>query len=69
MRYLLSYSLDLDPIEEAFSKLKGILRRMEARGRAALIEAMSSALWAISSHDVRGVFAHRGYHPLLTQQL
>ena len=68
LRYLPLYSPDLNPIEEAFSKLKGILRRTEARGRAALIEAMGSALSTTSSRDARGVFAHRGYR-LLVQQL
>jgi transposase len=33
--YLPSYSPDLNPIEEAFSKLKGILRKAEGRSREA----------------------------------
>jgi len=32
--FLPSYSPDLNPIEEAFSKVKGLLRRAEARGPA-----------------------------------
>jgi transposase len=68
LRYLPSYSPDLNPIEEAFSKVKGMLRRAEARGREALIEAMGKALCAVSSRDARGFFAHRGYN-LLVQQL
>ncbi len=35
--YLPPYSPDLNPIEEAFSKIKGILRKAEARSREALI--------------------------------
>ena len=46
--YLPPYSPDLNPIEEAFSKLKGILRKVEARSREALIEAMGRALEAIN---------------------
>ncbi len=46
--YLPPYSPDLNPIEEAFSKLKGLLRKVEARSREALVEAMGVALSAIS---------------------
>ena len=68
LRYLPPYSPDLNPIEEAFSKVKGMLRRAEARGREALIEAMGAALSAITSRDAKGFFEHRGYR-LLVQQL
>lgn len=68
LRYLPPYSPDLNPIEEAFSKIKGLLRKAEARTRDALIEAMSEALSAVSSRDARGFFAHRGYS-LLVQSL
>ena len=40
--YLPAYSPDLSPIEEAFSKLKGLLRRAEARTREALEDAIGS---------------------------
>ena len=66
--YLPPYSPDLNPIEEAFSKVKGILRKAQARSREALVEAMGSALSAVSSRDARGYFEHRGYH-LLDQPL
>jgi transposase len=66
--YLPPYSPDLNPIEEAFSKVKGILRKAQARSREALLEAMGSALSAVSSRDARGFFEHRGYH-LLDQPL
>ncbi len=36
LAYLPPYSPDLDPIEEAFSKVKGLIRRAEARTREAL---------------------------------
>ena len=38
--YLPAYSPDLNPIEEAFSKLKALLRKAGARTREALMEAM-----------------------------
>jgi transposase len=62
--YLPPYSPDLNPIEEAFSKIKGILRKAEARTREALVEAMGRALSSVSGHDARGFFEHCGYRPL-----
>src|SRR5215216_3809908 len=59
--YLPSYSPDLNPIEEAFSKIKGLLRKAEARSRDALIEAIDKALEATTSQEVRGFFEHCGY--------
>jgi transposase len=62
LRYLPPYSPDLNPIEEAFSKVKGILRKARARTRETLIETMGPALAAVSPSDARGFFEHRGYH-------
>jgi len=59
--YLPPYSPDLNPIEEAFSKIKGLLRKAGARSREALIEALGRALEAITSQDARGFFQHCGY--------
>ena len=60
--YLPPYSPDLNPIEQAFSKLKGLLRQAEARTCGeALIGAMGRALEAVSTDDVRGFFGHCGY--------
>jgi transposase len=59
--YLPSYSPDLNPIEEAFSKIKGLVRKAQARTREALVEAIGSALSAVTSEDVRGFFEHCGY--------
>src|SRR3712207_6911932 len=42
--YLPPYSPDLNPIEEAFAKLKALLRKAGARTREALIEAIGRAL-------------------------
>jgi transposase len=61
LMYLPPYSPDLNPIEEAFSKVKGLLRRAEARTREALVEAMGEALGAVSARDARGFFEHSGY--------
>jgi transposase len=59
--YLPPYSPDYNPIEEAFSKLKHILRKIGARAKEALIEAMGRALGAVSAQDVQGFFAYCGY--------
>ena len=55
------YSPDLNPIEEAFSKLKHTLRKIAARTKEALVEAMGRALDALSAQDARGFFVHCGY--------
>jgi transposase len=59
--FLPSYSPDVSPIEEAFSKLKTILRRTAARTKGALVEAIGRALDAVTSQDARGWFSHCGY--------
>src|SRR5215216_6587524 len=59
--YLPPYSPDLNPIEEAFAKLKALLRRAGVRTREALIEAMGQALDVVTVGDARGFFEHRGY--------
>jgi transposase len=59
--FLPSYSPDLNPIEEAFSKIKGIVRKAGARTHEALFEAIAQALWAITAVDAAGWFAHSGY--------
>jgi transposase len=61
--YLPAYSPDLNPIEEAFAKLKGMLRRAGARTKDALVEVLGEALSAVSSRDARGYFEHAGYRP------
>jgi transposase len=62
--YLPPYSPDLNPIEEAFSKVKGLLRGAEARTREALVEAMGRALDALTANDARGFFSHCGYYSM-----
>ena len=59
--YLPAYSPDFNPIEEAFSKIKSIVRRAGARTKDALIDVLSEALSAISVQDARGYFEHAGY--------
>lgn len=61
--FLPAYSPDFAPIEEAFSKLKTWLRRLQARTREALEEAMAQALSQITAQDAHGWFWHCGYLP------
>ena len=58
-----SYSPDLDPIEEAFSKIKQLVRKAGARLREALVEAIGRALASVTPEDCAGWFAHAGYWP------
>lgn len=59
--FLPPYSPDFSPIEEAFSKLKALLRKAAARTRGALLEAIGRAIGAVTARDARGWFAHCGY--------
>ena len=59
--FLPPYSPDLNPIEEAFSKIKGLVRKAGARTRRALEEAIGEALSAVTPEDAAGWFAHCGY--------
>ena len=61
--YLPAYSPDFNPIEEAFSKIKDMLRQAGARTKDALVEVLGEALSAISAQDARGYFEHAGYRP------
>jgi transposase len=65
--YLPPYSPDLNPIEEAFSKVKRLLRVVGARTKEALVEAISKALDAVGASDARGFFTHCGYGGLEQQ--
>lgn len=59
--FLPSCSPDFSPVEEAFGKLKALLRRAQARTQEALVEAIGQALGAITPEDSRGWFGHCGY--------
>ena len=52
--FLPSYSPNLNPIEEAFSKIKTLVRKAGGRIRQALVEAIARALAAVTSEDAAG---------------
>ena len=60
-RYLPSYSPDMNPIEQAWSKLKTRLRAVGARSKEALEAALGPALATITAQDARGRFRLAGY--------
>jgi transposase len=59
--YVPPYSPDLNPIEEAFSKIKCFIRKAQARTRESLVEAMGAAISAVTARDARGFFEHCEY--------
>ena len=60
-RYLPRYSPDLNPIEPAWAKVKGLLRKAAARTVDGLHAACGPALDAITARDAQGFFRHAGY--------
>lgn len=66
--FLPPYSPDFAPIEQAFSKLKTVLRRTGARTRETLEDAITAALATITAADAHAWFAHCGY-PIPAQLL
>ena len=59
--YLPPYSPDFSPIENAWSKLKSILRTLGARTYPDLMEALEAAFDEITQEDLKGWFNHCGY--------
>jgi transposase len=59
--FLPPYSPDFTPIEQAFSKIKALLRGLGARTKEALWEAVGVAIAAITPADAIAWFAHAGY--------
>jgi transposase len=59
--YLPSYSPDLNPIEQVFAKLKGLLRKVAARTKDALWTAIGSLLDAFTPEECANYLANCGY--------
>lgn len=59
--YLPPYSPDFNPIEQAWSKVKQILRSLKARTAEALETAVAQALNAITPENAIAWFSHCGY--------
>jgi transposase len=63
LRLLPPYSPDFNPIEQAFAKLKAILRKTAARTRDTLWDAVATALDAFSPEECANYFTAAGYEP------
>ena len=59
--FLPPYSPDFNPIEQAFSKLKGLLRQAAARTVEGLWQAVAEALDAFSPEECANYFRNAGY--------
>ena len=64
LSYLPPYSPDLNPIEQAFSKLKALLRKTAARTVAALWDAIGDLLNCFTPQEFANYLANAGYVPL-----
>lgn len=59
--YLPPYSPDSNPIEQAFAKLKALLRKTAARTRDTLWAAIGRSLGSFSPNECRNHLANSGY--------
>ncbi len=63
MLFLPPYSPDFNPIEQAFAKIKALLRKAAARTAGALENAIAAALDAFSKEECENYFVNSGYEP------
>ena len=61
LMYLPSYSPDLNPIEQAFAKLKALLRAKALRTAEALWKALGTLLDCFTPAECRAFLRHAGY--------
>lgn len=59
--YLPPYSPDFNPIEQAWSKIKQLLRTAKARSLEALETAIAEAMNAVTAENASAWFDHCGY--------
>jgi transposase len=59
--FLPPYSPELNPIEEAWSKIKSIFRGLEARTIPSFIDGLKETYRAITHENIMGWFQHAGY--------
>ena len=59
------YSPDYNPIEQAISKVKTVLRKLARRTVDALFDAVGEALASVTPGDARNYTAHCGYNATL----
>ena len=59
--YLSPYSPEFSPIENFWSKVKAILKKLKARTYKDLINSINDAMLAVTKNDTRNWFAHCCY--------
>ena len=64
LRHLPPYSPDFNPIEQAFSKLKALLRKAAARTIPDLWAAIAEAIPLFSQRECANYFQAAGYEPV-----
>ena len=64
LRYLPPYSPDFNPIEQAFAKLKALLRKAAARTIPHLWQAIKEAIPQFEPQECANYFEHAGYEPM-----
>ena len=67
--YLPPYSPDLNPIEQAFAKLKALLRKLAARTVATLWDALGDMLDRFTPHECANYLTNAGYGSLIRDTL
>jgi transposase len=63
LRFLPPYSPDFNPIENAFAKLKALLRRVAARTKDILWRAVADAIEAFAPAECANFFTAAGWTP------
>lgn len=61
IRYLPPYSPDLNPIENMWSKVKSIIRKMNPRNFDEVWHAMNESFWEITPTNLCGWYRNCGY--------
>lgn len=69
VEFLSPYSPDLNPIEEAFSKVKSIVRRERQLFLSNPRACLATALARVTAEDMHGYFRHSGYNVPNLQEL
>ena len=59
--FLPTYSPDLNPMENCWSKVKALLRSLKPRTVEELLDALVEAFASITLHDILSWFRHCGY--------
>ena len=62
--YIPPYSPDLNPIEQAFSKLKALLRKAKPRSFDTICQTLGTLLGHVSKQECVNYFQNAGYAPI-----